>query len=70
MIGVCTTGYCKNGGNCYVTEQGKPACDCPPGFLGHQCDKGNYCRIAKCHILHQFNYNLKILSKLHAYVKL
>ena len=45
VIGVCTTGYCKNGGNCYVTEQGKPACDCPPGFLGPQCEKGNYCRI-------------------------
>ena len=38
--GVCTKDYCKNGGNCRVTESGKAECDCTDGFVGDQCDQG------------------------------
>ena len=42
FAGVCTTDYCKNGGNCLVDAHGNPICDCAPGFVGDTCEKGDY----------------------------
>ena len=33
----CTPDYCMNGGNCVVTDNGDPTCECQPGFVGDRC---------------------------------
>ncbi|CAF1222867.1 unnamed protein product [Adineta ricciae] len=34
----CYSGYCLNGGSCYVNHNGQMECRCPPGYMGRNCD--------------------------------
>ncbi|CAF3545623.1 unnamed protein product [Rotaria sp. Silwood1] len=34
----CYTGYCLNGGSCYLNNNGQMECYCSPGYMGRYCD--------------------------------
>ncbi|CAF3250693.1 unnamed protein product [Rotaria socialis] len=34
----CYTGFCLNGGSCYVNNNGQMECVCSPGYMGRYCD--------------------------------
>ena len=40
---------CYNGGSCIVLDDGKPFCECIPGYWGENCEQ------SKCHSLNYKN---------------